>query len=483
MPQSFNVVVHPPDSRGLRAVTVDRKGAGCAWSPRELRRLLRRAGLPKDLPLNDPSICWRGADRTTWPDHPWRRRATAGLMVVGLLGSMVLLMFIGLEDALDSMTFAGRLTGFLFIFAAAVEGVASLAALDFENKRQWQFSGAGALVGVLISLAANSLLLAMWLQNFEYILLLPVFIALWVWSIWGLFVLYRNQAWKDIPHPKRFALGLLLTGALAGTNFSYSTLYQPTAQRPLIATETKFGTARTEGGSIHLPLEVRVRNLGKLPVWVLGTIYWVNGESRNFSEVQRDLAERKSDPEKETGTNLYTTPAAPRLISTGWWVTPGSWLDPGAQYSTVKIIRIPSSATYDSIRASAQAYVIRRDLVADIDSKFRDGTVTWGNSEGKDEGCPLHCDTYITYQARVAHNKNFINVTRKPRYVVSWMTIHKDGNSSELKAGIGPLTRDKRVSSNKRDTDQYGIHYLQSGDAEVPFVALKEPPPPPGGVL
>ncbi|MFI5687125.1 hypothetical protein [Streptomyces sp. NPDC051636] len=47
------VVVEAPDDRGLRAVRVRGEAVGQAWSPRGLRRLVRRAGLP-DIDLDDP---------------------------------------------------------------------------------------------------------------------------------------------------------------------------------------------------------------------------------------------------------------------------------------------------------------------------------------------------------------------------------------------------------------------------------------------
>ncbi|WP_328926734.1 hypothetical protein OG429_20455 [Streptomyces sp. NBC_00190] len=40
------VIVHAPDGRGLREVGVAGETVGRAWSPRDLRRVLRRAGVP-----------------------------------------------------------------------------------------------------------------------------------------------------------------------------------------------------------------------------------------------------------------------------------------------------------------------------------------------------------------------------------------------------------------------------------------------------
>ncbi|MFC8374181.1 hypothetical protein ACFUIT_40630, partial [Streptomyces sp. NPDC057239] len=63
-------VVEPPDSRGLRRVTIGGETAGSAWSPDELRKILRRFDYPENADLDDPSsISWRGGDSRPWPDR------------------------------------------------------------------------------------------------------------------------------------------------------------------------------------------------------------------------------------------------------------------------------------------------------------------------------------------------------------------------------------------------------------------------------
>ncbi|MGO4462911.1 hypothetical protein AB4039_37375 [Streptomyces sp. M-16] len=89
---THRVVVQAPDPRGLRAVTVDGVPAGSAWSRRDLRRQLRRAGLPPGMDLEDrASVTRRGAHGTVWPDRTGRRRATIALLTAGLLVSALLL--------------------------------------------------------------------------------------------------------------------------------------------------------------------------------------------------------------------------------------------------------------------------------------------------------------------------------------------------------------------------------------------------------
>ncbi|MFD8985638.1 hypothetical protein [Streptomyces sp. NPDC059564] len=101
------VVVNPPDPRGLREVTAGSRTPGRAWSLPEPRRLLRRAGYPAAMPREDPRfVSRRGGGPATWPDRPRPRRTAAALLTAGLLGSAVLLVRIGQVDAFGAQTFA-----------------------------------------------------------------------------------------------------------------------------------------------------------------------------------------------------------------------------------------------------------------------------------------------------------------------------------------------------------------------------------------
>ncbi|CAM5487795.1 hypothetical protein SALBM311S_08590 [Streptomyces alboniger] len=163
------------------------------------------------------------------------------LMMAGLLGSLVLLVVIGTPDALGGLTFAGRVTGYLFMLAGLVQGVSALAVLDFWGKRRLRFSGAAVLLGALIALAVDSLLMFLWLQETEYTPYLFAYFPLWCWSLWALWLLVREKTWRGIPHPKSFAAGITVTAVIAGASLAYSSMYQPASQPLLFSLEAKFG--------------------------------------------------------------------------------------------------------------------------------------------------------------------------------------------------------------------------------------------------
>src|SRR5690606_9628238 len=137
-------------------------------------------------------VFWSGGGSSTWPDRPWRRRATTVLMTAGMLASTILHMLIGWPDALGALTFAQRVTGAVFVLSAVVLGAATVAAVDHCGRRRSRASGALVLLGTLITLATTGLLLFMWFEETEFTPYLLIFAPLWCWAMWALWLLVRE---------------------------------------------------------------------------------------------------------------------------------------------------------------------------------------------------------------------------------------------------------------------------------------------------
>ncbi|UYQ66053.1 hypothetical protein [Streptomyces peucetius] len=351
------VVVGPPDSRGLREIAVGGKTVGSAWSLRGLRRVLSRLGYPADLDVEDrSSILWSGGGSGTWPDRTWWRRSVITLMMAGLLGSMALLVAVGMPDAIGALTFAGRVTGFLFAFAGVVQGVAAPAVLDYWGKRQLKFSGALILLGTFVGLATNGLLLFMWLQEREYTPYVLTYLPLWCWSLWAFQLLIRKKAWQGVPYPKQFAAGVTVTTLLATANLAYSTLYQPTSAPVLFDLNVKFGTPRMDAKQpvIHLPVTFRARNSGQIPAYIISDGYWIYGVSVEYSSDGGGLLEwRKTMDAGSDGSKVgrYVKSPTREAIGAARFYGPGNWLEPGEQYVQERVVQLPKSAEYDVIEA------------------------------------------------------------------------------------------------------------------------------------
>ena len=71
------IVVHPPDSSGGRRVHVDSEILGLAYSLRDIKEFLRRAGLDWETEqiAASPLIEWRGGGPGTWPAPDGPRQA------------------------------------------------------------------------------------------------------------------------------------------------------------------------------------------------------------------------------------------------------------------------------------------------------------------------------------------------------------------------------------------------------------------------
>ncbi|MGW6791437.1 hypothetical protein [Streptomyces chartreusis] len=473
------VIVEAPDSRGFRRVTVGGETVGSAWSVGELRRILRRFGFPDDTDLEDTtSICWRGGDSGTWPDHPWRRHATLALMMAGLLASTVLSAAVGWPDASGALTFAQRMTGVLFVLTGLAQGLAAVTVLDYWGRRQFRISGAVVLLGVLITLATSSLLLFMWLEEMEYTPYLLLFLPLWSWSVWALVVLVREKCWKGAPWPKRFAAGVVATALLTGVSLAYSTMYQPTAAPMHLTLKAEFGAARADRKLpfVHVPLTFSMKNTGGIPVYVINDIYTVRGRAAAYSKVPRDeeLVEEWRETAGELGSTLgeaelYIGDLRRTTISSNHVYGAGKWLEVGQEFSTRRVFQLPREAKYDTVSVNVQISYMRKDRgKLDVD-EFSEEHYTWHERDKRYYCSWVLCGQQIIYSGRVRHNNNLINVTRKPRFVTtSWSPGVK------LVSSISSLRYWETKGSlreERTELDRYGAASIRA-DAEVPMAEL-----------
>jgi hypothetical protein len=475
------IIVESPDRRGLRQVTVGSETVGSAWSLCELRKILGRLGYPQTMDLDDPaSICWRGGDSRTWPDRAWRRRAIVVLMMTGLLASMGLSAVIGWPDAMGALTFAQRMTGVLFVLSGVVQGVAALAVLAYWGRRQVRASGAVVLLGVLIAIATGGLLLFMWFQEAEYTPYLLVFVPLWCWSAWALGLLVREKSWKGVPHPKKFAAGVVATALLTAVSMAYSTMYQPSAAPMHFALKVEFGKSRADHRLpfVHVPLTLYMKNTGGIPVYIINDMYTVRGRAADYSLAGGDLVTewrnsvggrgvRKGEAELYVDRLKYTT------ISSGQFYDPGNWLDVGQEYTLKRVFQIPENAGYDTVSATLQISYMRKDRGKLDVAEFGFPHHSWNERDRRYYCHPAVCGGQLIYHGRLRHNNNLVNVTRKPRYVTAvWSPEGRFISSiSSFHFEYGRLGD---IQEEKRELDGYGAAKART-DAEVPVAELLRP--------
>ncbi|GHD68818.1 hypothetical protein GCM10010317_073750 [Streptomyces mirabilis] len=431
------VVVHPPDDRGLREVSIRSERVGKVWSLRELRKLLRRLGFPANLDVEDRAqVRWEGGDSSKWEDRPWIRRTTAVLVTIGLLAAACVLLKIGVTDALGALTYAGRVEGSSFLVAALVEGIAAISVFDFWRKRRLKYSGAVILVGVSIALSADLLMISVHIYGWEYTHYLWLWLALLLWALWALRKLEPRQILKGISHPKGFTIGAGASAIFIAANLAYTQVYLPYASPVQARVIAKLGTPHLNQKHtvLYLPIELHYQNSGKVPFVVLGGQYWVYGRVAKFSEKPNGMKEWKNDLAREPMSDLYrhSEVLGRNLIGAGEFFRPGNWLDFDEEFVERKVVALPVDANYDTIEVTAAATAIRADR-ADLgpdywmpqyswDTKSRDGrhlydAPNWVAKPG---------DEYISRHARIYYGNEILNITRKPRYVTYWWVIPKE---------------------------------------------------------
>ncbi|MFJ9551043.1 Yip1 family protein [Streptomyces erythrochromogenes] len=464
-------VVDPPDSRGLREVRLDGVTVGRAWSLRELRRLLTRSGFSeKTDPAADPAVFWYGGGPDTWPDQPLQRRTTMVLLVVGLLGSAVLLVDIGYPDLFGALTFAGRITGWMFIVGGFLQALAAVAAFDHWSKRSFKYSGAFALFGVIITLVVCSLLLALWLQEREYFPYCLSYLSLWVWSLWATWRVSREKPWRGIPHPRGFALGAVASGLVAAMNLAYSGLYQPTTAVEKVHYHVAFGIPYASPDAhksiMYVPVTVTLENTGTVPFWILASVVKVYSTSSKFRPKETSIHWREGEGESQ----LYTGPPITNLVYWGSLEEPGGWLDPGLRSVRQKILQLPRDAPFDSLEASSDLMTMRKDR-GSIGSEFNTSHWSWEPDEATERVDCATCGDIGINLGPLRYNSNLLNVTRKPRHVLSVRYVNDDVEW-DYEVAVSPLDERGKISGDFEPEGRFDFVQMGAASATVSFAQL-----------
>ncbi|MFD6228628.1 hypothetical protein ACFWFZ_17345 [Streptomyces sp. NPDC060232] len=451
------VTVEPPDDDGLRKVVIDGKSKGRVWSHRELMKVLRRAGV-----ASEPEIDWRGGSSTTWPAHTWGRRITGAVMALGFLAAACLCTWIGVKDSFDALTFAGRVTGVLFLFMAVVELVAFAAGFDYWHKRKMTYSGPALLFGALVEFFVGSVLLLMFVANNgrpSYMPCLLLWIGLVVCASWSLWILWRLQVWKALRNPGRIAIGAVVSTVLVITNLAYTQIYLPSMSRPLVQGTAEIGTPSLNkaGTKMYLRIRLHLKNSGEVPVHIVGSIYWIH-------------VRVASDPKDKY-----------KLLKPGELVKPpGRELSPGEEISedVVAEIKNPESVSYEAVAAHVEAYAFRQDRMR-MDSDYERSGKWRGKlrEEGKDDDPPSPVQDgkeYFRYQSNISQSSELLNLTRgRERVTVWWLYRRRPVVYVDVASpGDKKVFNFKDPEEQRKAVDRYGLAFVRGSLIQTPYSEL-----------
>ncbi|MFG2979668.1 hypothetical protein ACGFYQ_00210 [Streptomyces sp. NPDC048258] len=453
MAKTPKVTVGAPDERGLRKVLVDGEHVGRVWSLGELRRILDRAGVPPGY-----EISWLGEDGTVWPDRAGLRRGTCLYMVAGLLVTAWPLFRIGVSDSGDALTYGGRIAGLTILVVAVVEVLAIVAAGDYWGKRRWPYSGVVVLVGVVISLLCSITLLLLQIGE-RFTGYTVVGMALGVWSLVALFLLFKCGAWKGLPIPRKIAIGVIISTLLAGANLAYSQIYVPYVTEPLIQSGAEFKEPNLENGAakLYVTVHLYVKNAGQVPVYILGSTYWIRGEP----------ARSRSHDKKEKSESIYDDE----------FVRPdGRVLNPGEEIAQDAVIEIdnPDPRKYEALSAQTEVYVIRKDrmkMTGNYENARVTGKTLRDSLKPGDPPAPKY-----RFEAGMSNSSEILNVTRGPLHVTVWRS---GATSSRVIVDVSPPGRrikfDPRTPPvNRKAYERYGLTQFRGSMAQMPYAELLE---------
>ncbi|WP_143064609.1 hypothetical protein [Streptomyces colonosanans] len=426
------VVVEAPDSRGLRAVRVGGEYVGGAWSLRHLRRMLRRASLPPDFDLDDADHVYWAADKSSWPDRPWRRWAAALVTSLGLLGSATVLLSVGKNDTFHGLTYGAHFVGVVFIAAALVEAVAVAAAFDFWGKRTFSYSGAALIIGVGVVALTDLLFLLLQIQSKNWSPRLLLWVALAVWCVWALWAVTQHGVWRGVPHPKSVAMSFVASAAIGAAGIAYSQLFYLPYSTPMkFALNASFGepTISADGSHIQVPTHFEFRNSGAVKIQILGTLWRVHGYASKFDAKGSGMNEGGSDLLSEGEVAEHLNFGQANLLGTGFIYGEAGLINPGVGFANDGLVNVPLKTGLNVIRLHASMVLIRGDRYW-IEPAESPSEVSWDRSTQRHVRDVPKRFAYANPKAefirtsyKIHPSSAVLDITRKPAYASDWWIL------------------------------------------------------------
>lgn len=409
-------------------------------------------------------------------------RALNSMIIMGLVITAAEFIWLGSEDVNGALTYAGRLNGALILLAATVALLAIAAYRDhISTQRQFRYSGIIVVVAILASLFVNVALLALQIEGRSY----TIFLGLWLFLIaWALMVLiplyqqYRNGQ-LEVPKPKAFAVGVLFTALITAANFGYAQIYQPYTTPASISTTIELGKADIKDKIVTVPVRLKLKNSGRVGVYVLGSLYQVTARKAIYTETYRKTADWLQDINDGQPSLLrygHEREKSYQLLAQGRFVAQGRKLDPGAEVTTDSIVQFPQSKSYDAINVSSNMVYLRTDrAVLTGEDYARSGRSSWHKNKtpSKENSPPEWVSEEgiftFKYQGRIIHSNAFLEYTRSPRHVTLWWVLEEpkeSWNGPFLVATISQFGKEKDKPdppSRQQLSDEYGLDEARSG--------------------
>ncbi|NJP35194.1 hypothetical protein [Micromonospora thermarum] len=375
------------------------------------------------------------------------------------------LILIGGPGLVGALTFSGQLTAVGLLVAGVVAFAGSIAAVFLlvarQAPRRHRAERRRRQALLTIGLAALTVLVANLMILITQLAVGDLSATVAIWSAFALvsavvLTVLVAELDKTVPLPRKVAVGALVTGVIAVTNFAYSQLYLPSKQEAAITTTPAFGTPRldADGKGVSIPFSVEFV-VGGQPVYVLAATYAVTGREAELARTPRSMSQLNTDVGKKFNPSVTTEAARWQPVEAGVLIAPQSRLRPGDTMRTDRFVRIPAPMAYDSVDLDLHVEYVRADR-ARLD--------TWPSySENEDN---------VTYEWALTEASGLHRWTRRPVVISTVWSYRPAGDGTFYQPDVR-----YRFQGDDRDrttsiADRYG-GYKTSHNASLPLTHVR----------
>ncbi|MFE0381171.1 hypothetical protein ACFW1M_37690 [Streptomyces inhibens] len=402
------------------------------------------------------------------------------MIVLVLLTTTLLLAWLGLEDFVHDLTFAGRLTGAVLLVVSFTTLVGAAAVLDHYIRQTFPYSGLVALIGTFAALLTNAMLLAQTVKNGDSVFYPTVFGALTAGSACAVFAVWRTSV--AIPAPKRVAAAVLVSSVIAIANFGYQNLYQPFQRqtRPLITLSMGKPVLSKDRTAFAVPVDITLRNHGDTGFYVLSTEVHAMGKRVPLSPKDRLRQQWRTDAEQwRTEVNPLSRREIHQpgeLVEAKPWMPEGNWVESNDTFATRVVVQLPMDTPYDQVAIYATASLARKDRLV-LQPPLDFVAYSWGREKapGWVKAQQQSDRDSLIYRARVHENNAIDERTRDPRFVTVYWTFGPHGAS--VRSSITRKGEENREPSPRELLEQfsrYGLVDLFTGPVERTLWDIKK---------
>ncbi|CAL9676218.1 hypothetical protein SUDANB105_07903 [Streptomyces sp. enrichment culture] len=186
-------------------------------------------------------------------------------------------------------------------------------------------------------------------------------------------------------------------------------------------------TMSADGAVLHVPAHIEFRNTGSVRIFVVGTMWKVNGYPTKFRTEGNTMGDLKTQLWEYGGTLRHVTYSRSHMLGTGNVGFPGDALDPGDDFSTDVTVDLPLRSDVGRVEVSAGISYIRADRCKLGNSYKASAEHSW-DTEGKHtwdapKWVAQPGDDFYRYHSRIYRSSELLNLTHAGDFATAWWVL------------------------------------------------------------